>query len=181
MGKVSRKGQAAILAGSEIRQIIDLARPPYCYVIAIAAYTGCRISESLALQTQNLQNGIITFTKTKTGKPRSVGIHPDLAAILKAANLPQDGYLFPSNGGKNLGHLTRQGTDRELKSVCLDLGLKGVSTHSFRRSALTTMKCANIPLKDIAAISGHSSLDELSRYLDVTDADKDRAIAALCY
>ena len=103
------------------------------------------------------------------------------SAILKEANLPKDGYLFPSNGGKALGHLTRQGTDRELKAVCAALDLKGVSTHSFRRSALTTMKCANIPLKDIAAISGHSSLDELSRYLEVSDHDKQLAIAALCY
>lgn len=181
MGKVNREGQAAILTSCQVKEIIEVARKPYGYVLAIAAYTGCRISEALALRVENVQNGVITFTKTKTGKPRSVGIHPHLAEILQDARLPKEGYLFPSNGGKALGHLTRQSVDQELRAICLGMELHGVSTHSFRRTALTTMKNGNIPLKDIAAISGHSSLNELSRYLDVTDQDKERAIAALCY
>jgi len=181
MGKVDRSGQSTVLTGSQIRQVIDFARKPYCYVMAIAAYTGCRISESLSLRVENVQGNIITFTKTKTGKPRSVNIHPDLAEILQG-ELPTEGWLFPSNGARGgLGHLSRQAVDQHLRSVCLALELKGVSTHSFRRSALTTMKNGGIPLKDIAAISGHSSLNELSRYLEVSDQDKQRAIAALCY
>jgi len=180
-GKVSGKGQAAILTPDQVREVIELARMPYRVAIAIAAYTGCRMGEAIALRAENIQDGAIVFTKTKTGEVRTVGIHPRLAEILQDAQLPQAGYLFPSNGGKALGHITRQAVDKELRAVCEGLGIQGVGTHSFRRTALTTMKNGGIPVKDIAAISGHRSLDELARYLEVTEKDKARAIATLCY
>jgi hypothetical protein len=41
------------------------------------------------------------------------------------------------------------------------------------------MKNNNIPIKDIAGISGHRSLDELARYLEVSEEDKRDAIAVL--
>jgi integrase/recombinase XerD len=180
-GKVEGKGQARVLTIEQIKTIIEYAREPYRYPIAIAAYTGCRMGEAIALRAENLLDDAIVFTRTKTGETRSVPLHPGLKAILAAATLPTSGYLFPSNGGKSLPHITRQAVDKELRSVCKDLGLDGVGTHSFRRSVLTTMKDKNIPIKNIAAISGHKSLDELSRYLEVSEGDKERAIASLGY
>lgn len=180
-GKVEGKGQALILSPEQVQQIITYAREPYCYAIAICAYTGCRMGEAISLKAENILGSSITFTKTKNGETRSIGIHPHLAQILQAADLPSTGYLFPSNGGRRLPHITRQAADKELRAVCNGLGLKGVGTHSFRRTALTMMKNAGIPVKDIAAISGHKSLDQLARYLEVSEADKASAIASLAY
>lgn len=180
-GKVEGKGQALVLTPEQVTQIINLARYPYRVPIAIAAYTGCRMSEAIALRAENLQEGAIVFTRTKTGETRTVQMHPRLKAFLADEELPSTGYLFPSQGGKALPHITRQAVDKELRAVCEGLGIKGVGTHSFRRTALTAMKNANIPIKNIAAISGHRSLDELARYLEVSEQDKERAIAALPY
>ncbi|MBD2093742.1 tyrosine-type recombinase/integrase [Trichocoleus sp. FACHB-591] len=49
------------------------------------------------------------------------------------------------------------------------LGLVGVSTHSFRRTALTQMSSAGMPLRVIQEISGHRSLQALQRYLEVSE------------
>ncbi|MCA2710476.1 MAG: tyrosine-type recombinase/integrase [Microcystis sp. M015S2] len=49
------------------------------------------------------------------------------------------------------------------------IGFKGISTHSFRRTALTRMHAAGVPLRTIQKISGHSSLGALAFYLEVTD------------
>ena len=48
------------------------------------------------------------------------------------------------------------------------IGVSEVSTHSFRRTALTQMHNAGIPLRDIQKISGHNDLGTLQRYLEVS-------------
>jgi integrase/recombinase XerD len=176
MPKVHGKGQAAILSNEQIDQVIGLCKRPYNLVIAIAAYTGCRMGEAIQLRAENvdLSSGVITLTHTKTGKTREVAMHPDLVAMLSAAELPQAGWLFPSP--RTARHLTRQVVDAELREVCEALELRGVGTHSFRRSLATNLHGKGIPLKTIASITGHESLNELSRYLDVTPAQQKAAI-----
>lgn len=59
------------------------------------------------------------------------------------------------------------------------VGIEGVSPHSFRRTALTQMSDAGVPLRHIQAISGHRTLAALERYLGVTDKQKQHAISTL--
>jgi hypothetical protein len=54
-----------------------------------------------------------------------------------------------------------------------------VSTHSFRRTALTQMSNAGIPLRVIQEISGHRTLDELYKYLEVSPEQVRGAITSL--
>ncbi len=53
------------------------------------------------------------------------------------------------------------------------------STHSFRRTALTQMSNAGIPLRVVQEISGHRNLEQLQRYLEVSDDQILGAAAAL--
>ncbi|MEA5452951.1 tyrosine-type recombinase/integrase [Leptolyngbya sp. CCNP1308] len=57
----------------------------------------------------------------------------------------------------------------------------GISTHSFRRTALTNLSNAGVPLRVIQEISVHRSLASLQRYLEVSPEQKKAAIAALGY
>ncbi len=177
MPTIDRKGQASTLSNDDIDKILSLSSMTYRGPFAIAAFTGCRISEALSLDAKflDLKRGSITFTKTKTGHDRVVSLDPELIEILGALNLPTHGYLFPSP--KTAGSLTRQGAGKELKAICEDLGLMGVSTHSFRRSLATVLHSNGAPLKSIAAITGHRSLDSLQRYIDVTPDDQRAALA----
>ena len=178
MPKVKGRGKAAILSNEKIDQVIKICRAPYDTVIAIAAYTGCRMGEAIQLRAENLDiaSGVITLTHTKTGQVREIELHPELAIILKSAKLPVSGYLFPSN--RSAGYISRQVLDKELRLVCEALEFRGVGTHSFRRSLATNLHGKGIPLKTIASITGHESLNELSRYLDVTPAQQRAAILA---
>jgi integrase/recombinase XerD len=178
MPKLNGKGQAAILSNEQIDRVIGICRKPYKFVIAIAAFTGCRMGEALQLKAENLNltTGTILFTHTKTGKPREVELHPELIALLNDAELPQDGWLFPSP--RTDSHISRKTLDKELRDVCADLGIRGVGTHSFRRSLATNLHGKGIPIKVIASITGHESLNELSRYLDVTPEQRRSAILA---
>ena len=64
--------------------------------------------------------------------------------------------------------LTRFAADKILRDAEERVGLVGVSTHSFRRTALTMMSSAGVPLRHIQEISGHNDLGTLQRYLEVT-------------
>ncbi len=76
-------------------------------------------------------------------------------------------------------HLTRFAADKILKNACNRIGVVGVSTHSFRRTALTQMSGAGIPLRTIQDISGHKSLGTLQRYLEVTDEQRKQAVSVI--
>ena len=75
-------------------------------------------------------------------------------------------------------HLGRPRVDEALRASCRKAGIEGVSTHSFRRSALTQASTAGVPLRHIQALSGHSSLEQLQRYLDVSENQKKQAALA---
>ena len=77
--------------------------------------------------------------------------------------------------------LTRLAADRILRDACKRVGLVGVSTHSFRRTALTMMSSASIPLRVIQEISGHNDLGTLQRYLEVSPEQKRKAVAAISF
>jgi len=66
-----------------------------------------------------------------------------------------------------------------LRDACLRVKLEGVSTHSFRRTALTMMSNASIPLRVIQEISGHNDLGTLQRYLEVSPEQKRHAVAVI--
>jgi integrase/recombinase XerD len=86
-------------------------------------------------------------------------------------------WLFPSKRDATK-HFPRRTVDQALRVACKKIGVLGVSTHSFRRSALTAASSKGVPLRVIQSISGHSSLDVLQRYLSVSDNQKKEAALA---
>ena len=87
-------------------------------------------------------------------------------------------YLFPGRLDRSK-HLVSQTVDMALRRACLKLGIQGASAHSFRRTALTSVSQKGIALRSLQVLSGHSSLEVLQRYIDVTDAQ--RRAAALAF
>ena len=179
--KVAGNGQAKILTSSELRRLFTegFTSPRDRALFGICLFTGCRVSEALALQTTDIKGDTLTFRKNTTkGKLRTrvVDIQPGLAQLLDDYH-PKPGPLFP--GGRPRTVLTRFMADKLLKAACDRIGLVGVSTHSFRRTALTQMANAGIPLRHIQEISGHNDLGTLQRYLEVTPEQRRLAVAAI--
>ena len=177
--KVNRNGQAEVLTKANLDDLFNVMPDRYRLLFGICYFTGCRIAEAIQLKRSDVGVRSITFRRqtTKTQKTRTVKINPQLAQIMTEADLPRDGYLFPSKGGD--GHLSTRAADLVLRKYCDYLGIKGVSTHSFRRTALTHMSNGGVPLRHIQEISGHSSLASLQKYLEVSEEQKEEAIAVL--
>ena len=100
---------------------------------------------------------------------RTIPVIADLHAKLTAYTPRRNSrYLFPGNElhSRTDSHLHRDSAMWLLREACIRVGIEGVSTHSFRRTALTQMSNAGIPLRVIQEISGHRTLDELYKYLE---------------
>ena len=68
-----------------------------------------------------------------------------------------------------------------LRAATERVGIVGVSTHSFRRTALTRLHQQGVPLRIIQEISGHKSLATLQKYLEVTEEEKENALGLLSW
>jgi integrase/recombinase XerD len=177
--KRDRNGQAKILTDSEVSAIFSLFSERDKAIFAVCLYTGARISEAISLRTGDIAAGVIVIRKDNTkGKKRSrsIPISPNLEPILRdylAIASPSE-FLFPNRYGKK--PLTTAYADLVLRDACKQLGFKGISTHSFRRTALTRMHMAGVPLRTIQRISGHSSLAALAFYLEVSEENMREAV-----
>ena len=177
--KVDRHGRAKILSPEEIQLLFSLGftlNPLRDRTLfAVCLYTACRISECVTLRSKDVYDSqgrvrpVIIIRKGNTkGKlaTRTIPVLEDLKVRLyKYSSTQPDGFLFPGRHGRK--HIHPDAASWILREACKRVGLEGVSTHSFRRTALTQMSNAGVPLRVIQEVSGHRTLDELYKYLEV--------------
>jgi integrase/recombinase XerD len=184
-------GQARILTAKEIARVqkfLPSARDKVLFALGI--YAGLRVGEIVQLRYEQLyteSGGMRSILKIKRSKQKNtvfsdIPTHSKLKETLAKYKHELDGskWLFPSKESKT-GHLTRAQAHNILKNVFEALDLDDASTHSMRRTCLTNMSRAGVPLRTIQEISGHSSLSALQAYLAVDPDDKRRAIDLLRY
>ena len=187
--KINRHGRAKVLTQSEIQLIFSngLDNDRDRALFGVCLYTACRINEACTLNTEDVydkkmrvRDEIIFRRHNTKGKlaARAVPVIEELLLLLvKYKPDSRDGFLFPGRHGK--GHINSESASRILRFTCESVGLEGVSTHSFRRTALTQMSNAGIPLRIIQEVSGHRNLEELQKYLEVRPEQVRGAVSAL--
>nr|WP_199296541.1 tyrosine-type recombinase/integrase [Leptolyngbya sp. FACHB-711] len=156
-------------------------------LFGICLFTGCRVNEACTMLSADVFDGSgnvrakVTIRKANTkgkAETRQVITHPTLRGYLEAYGGDRGKtHLFPGRHGR--GHINPRSADAILRETCDQLGLEGVSTHSFRRTALTQMSSAGVPLRVIQEISGHRSLQALQRYLEVSEQQVEAAVGAI--
>lgn len=188
--KIDRHGKAKVLTPEEIQRLFTsgLTTVRDRTLIAVMLYTGCRVNEAVTLKIKDVYNSkgriraeLIIRKGNSKGKlaTRSIPILEELRCFLatyKPTN-SRDGFLFPGRWGR--GHLHSEYASLIFREACLRVDIEGASTHSCRRTALTLMSNASIPLRVIQEISGHRSLEQLQNYLEVEPSQVRGAIAAL--
>jgi integrase/recombinase XerD len=190
--KINRYGQAAILSPSEIELLFSegLQSDRDRSLFGVCLYTAARIAEACSMLTEDVYTvagrvrSSVNIRKAATkGKlaTRTIPVIEDLRSLLVIWQ-PHAGetYLFP---GRHLSHhwrhITSDSAARIFREACKRVGIEGASSHSFRRTALTQMSNAGIPLRVIQEVSGHRTLTELQKYLEVSDAQVRGAVASL--
>lgn len=181
--KIDRHGQAKILTQKEITLLFQegftLNPPRDRALFAVMLYTACRVNEAVQLlvrdvfdQNRKVRPTILFRKKNTKGKlsSRTIPVIHELRHWLNQYPLPHyQSYLFQGSKLQGRKYLHPDSASWILRNACKKVGIEGVSTHSFRRTALTQMSNAGIPLRIIQEISGHRTLDELYKYLEVQE------------
>ena len=190
MVKSNRNGQAATLSPEQLDAIAsELGDAPRA-VFTVCRFTAARINESLNLKWENMTPTEIVIPKNvtkKKNKTKQIPTNPKLCeqmlhwkakwTELQGREPHPNDFVFP-NARDATKHMSRQAVDKALRRVCAECNVVGASTHSLRRSALTSASDKGVPLRVLQSISGHSSLEMLQRYIDVRDEAKRKAALA---
>lgn len=186
--KIDRHGKAAILSQAEIQLLFreGFQNNRDRALFAVCLFSACRIREACTLLTVDVYDPsgrvrpklLIRKGNTK-GKlaTRTIPVIEDLRLLLTNYQ-PEAGavYLFP---GRFESHIDSDSAARILRKACKRVGIQGVSTHSFRRTALTQMSDTGIPLRIIQEVSGHRNLSQLQNYLEVREEQVLGALTSL--
>jgi integrase/recombinase XerD len=186
--KIDRHGQAKILTQSEIQLLFSqgLQSDRDRALFGICLFTACRIREACTLRTADAYDAqgrvlpVLIIRKGNTkGKlaTRTIPIIDDLRRLLTNYHPGwKEVYLFPGRFGS---HIDPDSADKILRKATRRVGLIGVSSHSFRRTALTQMSDNGTPLRVIQEVSGHRNLEQLQAYIEVRDEQVLGAVTGL--
>jgi len=138
--------------------------------LALLLYTAQRRSDVIRMGRQHIRqtpDGEALYVRQqKTGKELMLPIRPELRAVLAATPSEHLTFLVTATGkpfsGNHFGETFREWCDAA--------GLpKHCSAHGLRKAACRRLAEAGCSANEIAAISGHASLDEVARYTKAAD------------
>ena len=131
--------------------------------VLLAAYTGLRRGELLALRPENWRDGALWLSTSKSGRPRRVPVPPDAQEI--CARLPLT--------------ITANALRRDFAQARTALALSHVHFHDLRHTYASWLIQAGVDLISLKSLMGHSTLQMTSRYAHLEDANLDAAVARL--
>jgi len=123
----------------------------------VLLHTGMRIGEMLQMTKDDIHLDecyMVGGSKTDAGKDRIIPIHKDILPLVKAQLGDSKWFVQNSRGTvQNYAHLSPQANDYMEK-----LGMNH-KFHDARKTAVSLMHSADIPLETIKIIVGHTGYD----------------------
>lgn len=182
-----KKHLAIALTSGQQETVLESASGPWCMraYLQLAAATGCRRGELLALRWADIVDGramiarsltqtrdVLEFKGTKTEKPRPVALPPSTIAVLAAHRQQQDEFRrqFGPHYRSELDLIfaNPDGTPLKPDSVSASVSAlftrlkipkpKGAALHLLRHTHTSHLLASGVPLPAVSARLGHSSI-----------------------
>ena len=128
---------------------------------ALLLYTGQRASDVKAMSWQDVENAAIRVMQGKTGAKLRIPLHPELARVLEA--WPKTNLVMLSTSFRK--PFTSKGFSNYMAARIALAGLpERCVTHGLRKAAARRLAEAGCSANEIAAVTGHATLEEVARY-----------------
>jgi integrase/recombinase XerD len=183
LGKETMAKQAKVLNSTEIRRVLDyVATRKHALrnraLVLIMFNTGMRVSEVASLRIKdvvdsegNIKNEIrLLAENTKTNEARTVFVNEKLrkelqqyAKIYTNAN-PNNKFFYSQK--RDSDGFTANTLTQHFHYLYKKVGLDGASSHSSRRTFITTLANKGIGVRVIMGLSGHKALSSVQCYID---------------
>lgn len=175
------QGRDRRLSAAEEAKLLEAcdshSNPMLGWMVRLALSTGMRAGEIQRLQRQdlNLKRRFVTLRDTKNRETRAVPLVPDALAVLENALAnpirPIDTELVffgePGRDGKRRGFEYKP----EWRRIKAEIGLEDLRFHDLRHEAVSRLVELGLSDQEVAAISGHRSMQMLRRYTHLRAED----------
>ena len=183
--------QAKTLTAEELDQVLNyIASNSFALrnrvMLLTGMWSGMRVGEIASLRVGDAMsaNGKVkaeirlSAEQTKGRYPRTVFLPQKLRDELQAyldLRLPQNlsAPLFVTAGGKGF---SANVLTQHFYWLFKRAGIDGASSHSMRRTFLTTLAAKGIGVRVLASLAGHRSLQVTMKYIDASDDMKRNAV-----
>jgi integrase len=175
------KGRDRRITANEEKALIKAcnshSNPMLGWIVRVALYTGMRAGEikSLTRQQVDLSKRVVLLSETKNGSARTVPLTREAVAVFREALdhpiRPLDTDLIfwgePGRDGVRRSYEFRPAWRRTLQAA----GISGLRFHDLRHEAVSRLVEAGLGDQEVAAISGHKSMQMLRRYTHLRAED----------
>lgn len=191
MTTAQNMSQAKTLTPAEIEHMLAyIAQRNYPLrnrvMLLTGLWSGMRVGEIASLTIGDIMNADktvkaevrLTAEQTKGRQPRTVflpqKLRDELAAYLVLRTSAQPHHpLFVTSGRKAFSSNVMA---QHFHYLFKHAGIAGASSHSMRRTFITTLANKGIGVRVLASLAGHRSIAVTQRYIDVNDEMKRNAV-----
>jgi integrase len=177
-----------VLSDDECERLqTDRAEPMWNLMVLVALRTGLRLGELLGLQwvdvdlsapcltvQHSLVRGVLGTPKNH--KIRTVPLAPDVVRAMSSRTARRR-FLFDQDGGEPTTPARASGA---LARMCQRAGTRRITWHILRHTFATQLCQGRVPIRDVQALLGHSSLLMTQRYTHVRQEHLAAAVNYLC-
>lgn len=190
-----RARERRLMPGELERITAASGAPDFGAIVTLAAETAMRRSEILGLQWKHidLHKRVALLPLTKNGDSRTVPLTLNAVAVLRTLPRRIDGKVFNKNGTslscafQRAVQRARKAYERERAAeganpddIEHDEYLQGLRLHDLRHERITALVEGGMNLIEVAAISGHKSMQCLKRYSHVSPSHLIEKLDAMC-
>lgn len=183
----------SIFSADDVQQIMAAAKTDaFGVAVACLLYTGCRVEELCGLMWTDIDNDLLHIRrvvvklsagvwgirdKTKSKKPRVIGITPKMAEIFN--HIPHTSiYVFPMADG---GFMNYNNFYWRYKNFLKSAGVEYLSPHKCRHTYATYLLRGGADLRTVQEALGHYDPSVTMIYTHVDNSDQKRAAKLLPY
>ena len=164
--------------GPEWKAILEQVKenPRFLAMTLLVRRAGLRISDAATFhQSRVMADGSIFLYMSKTKEPVSVPMHPELKTAMEAIQPNPAGYYFWS--GQSAITTATDNWRRRFEQVFKQAGIEGGHPHRFRDTFAVDLLLRGVPIDQVSALLGHSSVKITEQYYLPFVAARRRQIA----
>lgn len=165
------------LTDAEIKTLLDACPPHLKPIVSCAILTGMRRGEILGLKWDQVRNGFIYLSKTKTNEARQIPVSDALETVFKdirgREGLRSD-FVFTFRG-----EAIRDNFKKAFNAAVKRAGLVDFHFHDLRHTFASQVLLNGGTLKDVQELLGHKTMTMTLRYSHLTQEHKRQAVNLL--
>ena len=177
MEKENNKRTRFLIEEEIERLLAECRHKPHLYRIVFCALnTGMRKGEILSLKWEQIRNGFIYLTETKTSEPREIPINDSLVKMFMEIRREQEltsPYVF-TYAGRRIDRVSG-GFHAAMKRA----GITGFRFNDLRHTFASHLVMKGASLKEVQELLGHKSMTMTLRYAHLAEENKKNAVSLL--